>query len=627
MGTSERLNDPYLIGGIPGASGDGSVLPVVIDGHSYLVDTSRNTPMQERFRRSSLQLLNTQQNLDKGESALVTPEVWRRTYKSWHHGMGQRFSDREDSDSYRYDWSKGINPWRQWEFSLLHETAQVSTASTIAGVMCNGFSVALLSTRTAVYVNDGVDSLASFTLPGPSLIATDGYFLYALAEMNEKSTLYRYEVTKSGSTISVTLKAQADVQTATRMNLLLFANYKLIATSTNGLVYDLTGYAGPTPPTALPSPAYTTPVPGQTFVAGCSGKKAIYLMSVQGDQSAVHAFDIIRSTSNGPLDTLIYSGVAALLPDGEIGVSLYSYLGYVAIGTNKGFRFAAVSEGSEAITYGPLIETPAPVTAFEGQDRFLYYALKDFRGDSGIGRADLSQFTADLQPAYASDLMSTGNRSASVTFINTLHSGKIMFGLSGAGVWMEQDTYVTEGQLQMSAWTFNVVDPKTGLYVTTQSSLSDGGGGNLAVIYDQSGNPVLLGDYQEANQKFTLSGMPFQSAGLLATLYAKADRTAGPKVYSYEMRSTYIRGKASEWQVPCILHDEIEQDNGTVQARDVVSDYQHLMNLVETGKQFTYIEDSQQWEVYATDFIWSPHERSIDTGWQGVFTIYFREVR
>ena len=124
-----------------------------------------------------------------------------------------------------------------------------------------------------------------------------------------------------------------------------------------------------------------------------------------------------------------------------------------------------------------------------------------------------------------------------------------------------------------------------------------------------------------------MSGTPFYSAALSAILYAKTDRTAGPKIYSFEMRSTYIRGKASEWQVPCILHDEIEQDNGTVQARDVVFDYQHLMSLVESGKQFTYIEDSQQWEVYATDFIWSPQERSIDTGWQGVFTIYFREVR
>ena len=625
MGNSERLNEPFIISGSP-TGGDGTVLPVLIDGRSYLVDTSRNTPMQERFRRSSVQLLNSQQNIDKGESALTTPEVWRRTYKSWHHGMGQRFADREDADLYRYDWSKGINPWERWEISLLHDTAQVSAANTIAGLMCAGYSVALLSTRAAVYITDGTDTLASFSLPGASLITTDGYFLYALSEMSGKSTLYRYEITKAGSTITVTLKAQFDVTTVDRFSLLLFANYKLIGVLTDGRVYDLTSFIKAS--AALPTtPAYTPPIPGVQFVSGCAGKKAIYLMSVQGDQTTIHALDIVRTSSDGAIDTLTYSGVASDLPDGEIGVSMYSYLGYIAIGTNKGFRFAGVSEGAIGITYGPLIETPDAVTAFEGQDRFLYYALRDFHGDSGIGRADLSQFVSDLQPAYASDLMSTGSRSGNITFINTLRNGKIVFGLSGAGVWQEQDAYVAEGKMQMSAWTFNVVDSKTGLYITSQAAINPGTSGTLSVTYDQSGNEVLLGDFQTSNQKFAMSGFPFYSASLTAVLRSSTDKTQTPEVYSIEMRSTYVRGKSSEWQVPCILHDEVEQDNGAVQQRDVVVDYQHLLGLVESGRQFVYVEDEQQWEVYATDFIWSPQERSVVSGWQGVFTLYFREVR
>lgn len=623
MGNTERLNEPFIISGSP-TGGDGNVLPVMIDGRSYLVDTSRQTNQSERFRRSSVQLLNSQQNIDKGESALTTPEVWRRTYKSWHHGMGQRFADREDADLYRYNWSKGINPWERWEISLLHDTSQVSAANTVSGLMCAGFSVALLSTKAAVYVTDGTDSLASFALPGVSLITTDGYFLYALAEMSGKSTLYRYEITKSGSTISVTLKAQFDVNTAVRFSLLLFANYKLVGSTTDGNVYDLTGFITTA---ATLTACYTPPIPGVQFVAGCAGKKAIYLMSVQGDQTTIHAFDINRASADGAVDVLTYSGVAAELPDGEIGYSLYSYLGYIAIGANRGFRFAAVSEGAIGITYGPLIETPAPVTAFEGQDRFLYYALKDFRGDSGIGRADLSQFVSDLQPAYASDLMSTGSRSATVTFINTLRNGKIVFGLSGAGVWQEQDAYVAEGQIEMSAWTFNVVDSKTGLYVTSQAQINPGTSGTLSVSYDQASNRVLLGDFQTSNQKFAMTGFPFYSAGLFAALRSSADKLQTPEVYSVEMRSTYVRGKSSEWQVPCILHDEVEQDNGAVQQRDVVYDYQHLLWLVESGRQFLYVEDEQQWEVYATDFIWSPQERSVVSGWQGVFTLYFREVR
>ena len=113
----ERLDEPYRLSG-PGAAQDMSALPVTIDNRAYLIDTSRNTPFQERFRRSSLQLLNTQQNIDKGESALTPPEVWRRLYQSWHHGAGQRFADRENSDPYRFYTSKGIDVWDQWEMKL-----------------------------------------------------------------------------------------------------------------------------------------------------------------------------------------------------------------------------------------------------------------------------------------------------------------------------------------------------------------------------------------------------------------------------------------------------------------------------------------------------------------------------
>ena len=629
MGTSDRLNEPFLIGGSVASTSDGVMLPVQIDGRSFLVDTSRQTNQQERFRRSSVQLLNTQQNIDKGESGLTTPEVWRRTYKSWHHGMGQKFADREDSDQFRYDWSKGINPWTRWEIGLLHATAEESGASrtNVTGLSVNGFVVALLTDLKTLYMTDGTARATHTPFTNPQLITTDGYNLYLYDAVGKK--LRVATVTKPAAVPVVTVTRTIDVPfAADPPTLIVFANYKLVACTAAGVVYDLTGYLGGVAPASLPAPAYTAPVPNVTWVSGCAGKKAVYLLARVGDKSAVHAFDVVRSTSDGAIDTLVYSGVVAELPDGEQGLCIASYLGYVAIGSSKGFRFAASSDASTSLTYGPLIETPAGVTAFEGQDRFLYYALAGYRGNSGIGRADLSQFVADLQPAYAADLMTTStNTSGTVTFIATLPNGKLIFGVSNTGIWLEQDTYVDSGEIVLSGWTFNVVDPKTGLYVTTQTSTGSGGSGSMYAIYDQSWSEVPLGDFQTANQKFTLSGAAFYSVALHTYLRPDSGLTATPKVYSIEMRATYIRGKASEWQVPCILHDEVEQDNGTVQGRDVVSDFDHLMSLVETGRQFVYVEDEQQWTVYATDFIWSPEERSQTSGWQGVFTIYFREVR
>jgi hypothetical protein len=631
MGTSDRLDEPYRVGGAAGPPGslpslpsggmDPTSLPVMIDGKSYLIDTSRNTPMQERFRRQSVQLLNSQQNIDKGESALTTPEVWRRTAKSWHHGMGQRFADRDDSDEFRYDWSKGINPWERWEYSLLHETRMITDSpKTRMGLQANGHTVALEDTRRKLWLTDGTLT-AEYSLGTVSVITTDGFNVYSYgADMR----LHQLQIDNDGSVITVNNVKTTDIPLPEDVSLLILANYKLLAATASGKVYDVTSYIGGTP-AALPAPIYVPPVPSVAFVSGCAGKKAIYMMAVSGDKTAIHQFQLTRDSGGGAEDVLLYSGVAAELPDGEIGRALYSYLGYVAIGTTRGFRFSAVGDG---ITYGPLIETSGPVAAFEGQDKYLYYSLPNYRGDSGIGRADLSQFVADLQPAYASDLMTVGSQAiGEVTFINTLPSGKMIFGVENSGIWQEQDTYVSSGEIRQSGWTFNVVDPKTGLYINTETSSGTGGKGTLYCYLDKNDNPIFVGEFQQANQRFELNGVSFYGIALHATMEPNPTKTATPKVYSTELRSTYVRGKASEWQVPCILHDEIEMDNGTVQGRDVIGDFQHLLSLVETGRRFLYIEEGQQWTVYATDFIWSPQERSQSSGWQGVFTIYFREVR
>ncbi len=628
MGLSDRFDDPYYSGDAHGSPEKG-VLPVTLDNRSYLIDTSRNTPMQERFRRTSLQLLNTQQNVDRGESALTPPEVWRRTYTSFHHGAGQKVADRansgtDDSDPYRFDTSSGVDVWTKWQVSLLHDTARIATDGVKAGCVVDGHTVALSTDGQTLYATDGVLH-ASLALGTVSVIASSGDSLYTYGADDR---LRVYSIANSGTAITFTGGTPLDCGLTETVSLLVFANYKLVACTTVGKVYDLSKMLGASP-TTPPSPAltavYEAPTDTMTWVAGCSGKKAIYLLS----KSAVHAFDITRATDSGPLDVLLYSGVAAELPDGEDGTALASYLGYVAIGTSKGFRFAATGDGGKGLTYGPVIETPDPVLCFEGQDRFLYFGMSGVTGESGIGRADLSTFVADLQPAYAADLMSTGSHGGEATvFVNTMPDGKLLFGLSG-GMWLEQDTYVDSGSVVLSSFTFNVVDEKSGIYATTQSSES-GGMTTLEAYFDNSPTPVFLGNAvseTSVQHRFSLSGQRFNTVALQVTLESETDNTSTPIIYSVELRATYVRGKASEWQVPCLLSDEYEQDNGATQGRDVVSDFNHLMGLVETGRQFIYSEDGLLWNVYATDFIWSPHERSVILGWQGVFTIYFREVR
>ena len=618
----ERLDEPYRLSG-PGAAQDMSALPVTIDNRAYLIDTSRNTPFQERFRRSSLQLLNTQQNIDKGESALTPPEVWRRLYQSWHHGAGQRFADRENSDPYRFYTSKGIDVWDQWEMKLLHDTRLLDTTTADSGLVADEHLVVLSADRTALRVLHPVDegyTPVSQTIPAPARIVTTGKIVYVLAD---NLHLYKCEITHpSGITWTdlgtLTLTGVAGGAT---VDLLAFVNFTLLAATSDGKVWDITAALKGT--FTIANPIKAADIPGYRWVSACTGKKAAYLLGGTGDRWSIHSFAAADDTL-----AFRYGSMVAELPDGEVGHCLYSYLGYVAIGTSRGFRFAATAENT-AVTYGPLIETPSPVLCFEGQGRFLYYGLSRFDAvSSGIGRADLSQFTADLQPAYASDLMTTSQQD---TRFVVFADGKMTFGLADGGVFVEDDPYLVEGKIVMSTWTFNVSDPKVGLYAQVQIRPGSNGSGDLSIIYNQDGDERFLGSVSgtipRQNVRFDLNSAVFNNATLVGVIKTCLARDCTPVVTGAELRASYVRGTASEWQVPCILHDEIEQDNGTVQARDVIDDFEHLLSLVQSGRHFVYTEDDQRWSVYATDFIWSPHERSVSKGWQGVFTIYFREVR
>jgi hypothetical protein len=73
-------------------------------------------------------------------------------------------------------------------------------------------------------------------------------------------------------------------------------------------------------------------------------------------------------------------------------------------------------------------------------------------------------------------------------------------------------------------------------------------------------------------------------------------------------------------------YDEIEID-GVAYVRDVLTELDFLMNLVESGTVFIYQESGRSYQVHARDFVWQPEKLSANgNGWQGVFTLVVEEV-
>jgi hypothetical protein len=88
-----------------------------------------------------------------------------------------------------------------------------------------------------------------------------------------------------------------------------------------------------------------------------------------------------------------------------------------------------------------------------------------------------------------------------------------------------------------------------------------------------------------------------------------------------------IPGQATEWRIPLMVFDQMDYNNVTT-ARNVVSDYDFLMGLVQTRRQFVYREADRRWLLHALDFVWQPERLTADgRTFQGTFLLIARELR
>ena len=387
---------------------------------------------------------------------------------------------------------------------------------------------------------------------------------------------------------------------------------------------------------------YTHPDADFRWVGAAEGSQAIYLLGGTGDKWVVHKVTI-KDDGTG-LNPAI---VAAQLPDGEVGYSIDSYLGFVFIGTDKGVRMAQADANGD-LTLGAILPTTAPVRCFEGQDRFVWYGISSMdpgyvpvNNDQadvfpsapvpGLGRMDLTTFTTtNLTPAYANDIAAWGEVAANVTSVKTFLNKRV-FAVAGAGVFYETDNKVPAGWLTQGIMSFSVEDLKAALYMQVKWVPDCAGRLFLDLSFDstpysryarlnvsgssiRSDNINLYGTkFSRVNARFVMSRCPL-------------DNTKAPIPTRWELRAFPVKGKASRWDVPVILADDVDI-NGMVETRNPLEDKNALLRLIQDGLVFQYQESGQAYQVLARDFVWQPERLSTTgNGWQGTFLITLEEV-
>ena len=626
---------------------------ISLDGIGYQIDqlsgTFAQTITSDQFSQGDTVL---------GETLGIKKDIWRRYRDSWHYGMGQRKADKDESIPYRYRESHNIDPWTRWQFSLINGTKYDDNGGLYKGgsdVVTHSIYAFCFSDKTLFrYILDSdwrsldlPDRISSIAHDGKYILVAAGSKVYRVLPETMESSMWRdlsvfggtgpptwervYNVDGTWQVVYDTYPTWGDLIGASTadsgvITMVRWAKGRLIAAMGN-ILFDLT----------LPtfdsngdkqydySVIYIDQFPLYRWIDSAEGLSCIYVLGGHGSRWQVQRLEIKDDgiALNPPV-------TSAALPDGEQGASITSYMGFLVVGSDKGFRVSFMEQSGD-LSLGQLIPTRGPVLCGIGWDRFVYvgnpsYQTYDGQTYSGLMRVDLSRFTEPLTPAYANDLNCSGSG-------NVYGVGKIgertVFSVSGVGLVIEKTTLADEGHLATGRFSFGSTEPKQGQ--TVGAHWAPLHGEIYLSVWGDRLMPIQVGEF--CTQGSTWSGMVplsamgrFLEAGVVLTLEPQPDHKEGPVVESIDARATWVPGATSDWVVPIVLRDTLDVNGGSI-PRLVRRDYHHLKELVSSTRPVRLRIGDQHWLVHATDMEWRPEEPSGgQRAWQGVFVIKLREV-
>jgi hypothetical protein len=612
------FDDPYFAG----TTGTTALVPgtfdVAIGGHPYMIDFNHDLTGFRAlyFRRESIQALRQQSDTAQrpGEYSLNPDGAWRRSQETWHHGQGQAFLDRDttDSDPLRFRTSKGVDPWKPWQLSLLPDTVvQRSSANTNLQCVAAGSYLYVMDGNGLYFTNTALSATPSSFVwttvtggPGAAGVAitTDGYNIWVCWG---GSGTYVTTIGASTMTSYVTNGLPPSAIGFVKGRLMLAIGASLYNITASGV---------------LPTPLYTQPQPNFNWTAFAEGPGFIYCLGNAGSTSAIYSTQV---QSDGT--ALLVPKIAGSVPAGETIYAARGYEGFLAVGTNRGLHIGSL-DSSGNVTMGALVPTASPVQAFNAIDRFIYYGLTNYDGVStGIGRADLSVFVAELAPASASDLMATAQ--GAVSSIASYYGGSA-FCVQGVGLFVSSTHLVPSGSLSTGSITFGLDDPKVALTMdvrhqplhgTVTASLSvEGAPAQYLGTSAVQGSSEPLTTFQ-ANQ---VSGVLME---MTVTLAPDGTGLLGPTLNRARLRASPSPDRTMLYTVPLLFADTLSLTGGSDTNFNPQAEFDFLTGLEVSGALTTFQEQGVTHTVKIEDSNFVIYRKSDSGFWSGTYTVQLKE--
>ena len=372
----------------------------------------------------------------------------------------------------------------------------------------------------------------------------------------------------------------------------------------NNAVYEIASNAS-----ALPTAVYTHPVNDFVYTTITSSGAAIYCAGYSGSQSNIQKFTL---TTAGAMPTLTSAITAAEMPSGELIYRIYYYLGFMAIGTSKGVRVAAVADDG-SLAYGPLIfESEQPVYDFAARDKYIWCAT-NVDGAPGTTRIDLGTQITSLVFPYAWDTYYypetsgdriTGRYTTACAFIDGTDTLAFTtnYTSSNGHVYIESSTrLVYQGYLRTGYIRYNTLENKIFKFILPKYDTTNGG---LQVeSIDSSNVAYSLGSYAEDSTISELAvsypNSPQQYLAFKFTILRGSDDTKTPLFTGYQVKAlpSVPRQRLIQYPLSCF---DFEMDKNGVQvgyegrAWDKMQQLQNTENIGDTIR----IQDFRTGESY-----------------------------
>jgi hypothetical protein len=248
------------------------------------------------------------------------------------------------------------------------------------------------------------------------------------------------------------------------------------------------------------------------------------------------------------------------------------------------------------LVIGPKIVTGSSVEEFAGVGQYIYFGYKNFDGTStGIGRMDISVFISTNQPAYASDLMVTGQGS-----IPDVHEfgGNPIFTVAGLGLYAQHATnLVASGFLRSGIYRWGVPDakfiPKLDIRcLPLKGSVSVSVAADDGDFYDFE--TVSVENVKE--KSFDGLEQKIFEAEIKVTLARSAGGTTGPTLTRWMARAYAAPLRSQLFTVPIVMHHKLSI-NGREYWQDVDRELAYLRDLVESPRVVSYQENEETFAV------------------------------